>query len=158
MEHDLFKEILSRHISGVTVVTTLYEGAHYGFTASSVTSVSLEPPLLLFCIDKKAGGYNSFARCEQFAINFLASNQIEVGINFAKKDLDKFKFVKLISHENEIPILEGTCGYIILEKQSVFDAGDHSIITGRATTGFASYEKIGPLAYAGRKFIPIEQF
>src|SRR5215813_14617495 len=87
----LFRQTMSRYASGVTIVTAMDEaGMPWGLTANAVSSVSLNPPLVLVCIDKKANTYEAVTKASFFAMNFLNQRQDELALLFATRGADKF--------------------------------------------------------------------
>ncbi|MBZ9775625.1 flavin reductase family protein [Mesorhizobium sp. CO1-1-8] len=119
-------------LTGVTIVTTIgAEGEPRGFTANSFTSVSLEPPLVLVCIAKKALGHSAFSTSRGFAINILSESQkAESGI-FASKVTDKFASVAWQSGQTGNPLIDGSVAVFDCGMEQLVDAGDHSILIGR---------------------------
>ncbi len=88
-----FRQAVSAFTTGVTVVTTCDDsGTRYGLTANSFASVSLEPPLVLFCVDHRAPSLTGLNRSRHFAINVLASDQEDIAKRFARRAEDKFAF------------------------------------------------------------------
>src|SRR5215468_12775742 len=86
-----FRQAVGAFTTGVTVVTTCDDaGERYGLTANSFASVSLDPPLVLFCVDNRAPSLQGFIRSQHFAINVLASDQEEIARRFARSAEDKF--------------------------------------------------------------------
>src|SRR5260370_4224474 len=86
-----FRQAVGSFTTGVTVVTTCDDaGTRYGLTANSFASVSLEPPLVLFCVDQRASSLEGLNRSRHFAINVLASDQAEIALLFARPAEDKF--------------------------------------------------------------------
>ena len=89
-----FKEVMANYPTGVTVVTTVDEqGVPLGLTVNSFASVSLDPLLILWSIDKKVSSYQSFIKTDKFAVNVLSSDQSDICSLFASKDIDRFKIV-----------------------------------------------------------------
>ena len=127
-----FRRALGSFLTGVTIVTTVSaEGEPRGFTANSFTSVSLEPPLVLVCIAKKALGHSAFSTSRGFAINILSENQkTESGI-FASKAADKFAAVAWQSGQTGNPLIDGSVAVFDCAMEQLVDAGDHSILIGR---------------------------
>jgi len=118
-------------MTGVTVVTTREpDGTPRGFTANSFTSVSLEPPLLLICIDKAAESLDVFTETEGFAINILAADQIDTSGLFASKRPDKYDRVKWKASRRGHPLLDGVCAWFDCTRHQVIDAGDHVVLMG----------------------------
>lgn len=147
----LFKDIVSRFPTGVTVVTTSNSGAHFGLTVNSFASVSLDPPLVLFCINKNAGSYKAFMGSEYFTVNFLSNKQENLARHFASKMEDKFTDIAYYMNANNIPTLDGVLGNIEAKKWAIYDGGDHSIIVGRVISGDVDNSCIA-LKYYDRKF------
>ncbi|TJW11028.1 MAG: alpha/beta fold hydrolase [Mesorhizobium sp.] len=127
-----FRRALGSFLTGVTIVTTIgAEGEPRGFTANSFTSVSLEPPLVLVCIAKKALGHEAFSTSRGFAINILSEGQkTESGI-FASKTADKFAAVSWQSGQTGNPLIDGSVAVFDCDMDRLVDAGDHSILIGR---------------------------
>ncbi|MFK0691510.1 alpha/beta fold hydrolase [Mesorhizobium sp. IMUNJ 23033] len=127
-----FRRALGSFLTGVTIVTTIgAEGEPRGFTANSFTSVSLEPPLVLVCIAKKALGHQAFSTSRGFAINILSEAQkTESGI-FASKAADKFAAVAWQSGQTGNPLIDGSVAVFDCDMEQLVDAGDHSILIGR---------------------------
>ncbi|MEO8601943.1 MAG: flavin reductase family protein [bacterium] len=139
IEKDLFRQVLSHFAAGVTVVTTLDQvGNPHGLTATAFSSVSLDPPLALVCIDKKAETYEHFEPAGFFAVNFLALDQRDVSQRFAKHGGDKFNATAWRSGELGAPILDGTLGYVECRIVHVYDGGDHTIYVGQVESADAA--------------------
>ena len=117
-------------------------GIPRGFTANSFTSVSLDPPILLICVDKTADSFDVFTESPGFAISILAEEQIETSGLFASKRPDKFDITVWTASPAGYPLLDGCCAWFECQRNRVIDAGDHAIILG----GVVSYDyndKIG---------------
>ncbi|CDX18134.1 Flavin reductase domain-containing protein [Mesorhizobium sp. ORS 3324] len=127
-----FRRALGSFLTGVTIVTTIDEtGDPRGFTANSFTSVSLDPPLVLVCIAKKALGHQAFSTSRGFAINILAEAQKAASGIFASKAADKFASVAWQPGQTGNPLIEGSVAVFDCEMEQLVDAGDHSILIGR---------------------------
>jgi flavin reductase (DIM6/NTAB) family NADH-FMN oxidoreductase RutF/DNA-binding MarR family transcriptional regulator len=114
-----FRRALGHFATGVTIVTAQWEGQLAGMTANSFSSVSLDPPLVLF---EKADG---------FAINVLAADQLDLASRFARSGLEKFAGVEWRPGVCGAPCLPGTSATFECRKHSVIDAGDHYILLGK---------------------------
>lgn len=120
--------------TGVTIVTTLQaDGIPRGFTANSFTSVSLEPPLLLVCLSKKALSYETFTNSDHFAINVLREDQENTSQLFATQSEEKFMSTAWDSGQKSMPILKECLANFVCHKERIVDAGDHTILIGRVT-------------------------
>ncbi len=148
----LFRQTMSRYASGVTVVTTVDEqGIPWGLTASAVSSVSLHPPLVLVCIDKKANTYDAVTRARYFAINVLNRRQDDLALLFATRGADKFAGVSYRQGVTGVPLLpEVSIAVIECRMYAQYDGGDHTIVVGEVVA--ASVNEGQPLLFYGRKF------
>ena len=105
------RRVMGHFATGVTVITTVSsDGKHYGLTANAFTSVSLEPPLLLISVDKKAESYSYFEESKVFTVNILADDQEALSRRFAVSGGPKFEGVAYRPGANGAAILEGTLG------------------------------------------------
>jgi len=125
--------------TGVTVVTTRQEdGSPCGLTASAITSVSLDPPLILVCVDKKAESYPHFGPAGIFAVNVLDEAQQAISSRFATSGGDKFAGLAYRWGETGAPILDQGLAYLECRIVHAYEGGDHMIYVGeveRAETG-----------------------
>lgn len=121
----------SAFLTGVTIVTTTdRDAAPRGFTANSFTSVSLDPPLLLFCIGKTSRSLDDFVGAKTFAVNILSDKQQHLSARFATPVEDRFDKVDWYAGPAGSPILQDVCGWFDCETRNVVEAGDHHIIIG----------------------------
>lgn len=142
-----FRRVMGHFATGVTVVTT-HDGAGKfgGLTANSVASVSLDPALLLVCVDKKSDSYPMFAASSCFAVNILSNGQETLSRRFAKSGGDKFTGVGFSTGVTGAPILSDTIAHVECRVKHAFDAGDHTIYVGEAVDLGVSSEQ-DPLLY-----------
>jgi flavin reductase (DIM6/NTAB) family NADH-FMN oxidoreductase RutF len=152
MDEKDFKGVVASFPTGVLIMTTRYDSIDYGITVNSFTSVSLDPPLTLFCINKSAGSYNAFINSDFLCANFLSHEQENLAVQFSSKLKDKFVEVDYYYSSDNIPLLKNTKAHLELKRYAVIDAGDHSIILGKATSG-AFNQEIAPLSYFNKKFL-----
>lgn len=138
---DEFRSVLGRFPSGVTVVTTKApDGSDSGMTVSAFSSVSLEPPLVLICIEKTASAYEALTRSTGFVVNILSAGQEQIARRFAIIDIDRFEEVGYSRSPNGFAVLNDALGVIECNTFAQHDAGDHTVIVGeveatRAGTG-----------------------
>ena len=151
IDQSLFKDIVSRFPTGVTIITTKINDILFGFTANSFASVSLNPPLILFCISKSSGSYEAFMTTESFAVNFLKNDQEKIAKHFASRIFNKFEKIEYEITEQDNVALKESLGYIELNKYAVYDGGDHSIIVGEVMGGEIDKHSL-PLQYLDRNF------
>jgi 3-hydroxy-9,10-secoandrosta-1,3,5(10)-triene-9,17-dione monooxygenase reductase component len=127
-----FRDVLGRFASGVTVVTAMSGGEPVGMTCQSFSSVSLHPPLVLFCPAKTSRAWPMIHRAGKFAINLLAHDQAELSDQMAARGVDKFATVPWTpSASTGSPLLDGTLGYVDCAIHAVHEAGDHFVVIGR---------------------------
>lgn len=147
-----FREALARFASGVTVVTTRTdEGTPVAFTASAFSSLSLDPPLILVCLDRRADSYPAFVAAEHFAVSILAAGQAEQARRFAAKGTDKFAGAAV--HRSEatgLPLVPGATAHLECRAYERVDGGDHVILIGEVLTAVSS--DAGPLLHFNRQF------
>lgn len=127
-----FRRVIGCLATGVTVVTTRQDdGRPCGLTANAVTSVSLEPPLVLVCIDKKSESYPHFALAGVFAVNVLTEAQSDVSLRFAVSGGDKFRGVPFHWGATGAPVLDEHLAWVECRIVQAYDGGDHTIYVGR---------------------------
>ncbi len=140
-----FRHVLGHFAAGVTVITTRgADGAPYGLTATAFTSVSLEPPLILVCVDKKSESHPHFSS-GVFAVNFLGAHQEHLSQHFAKSGGDKFGQMEYRTGATGAPLLAGTLGYLECRTRHVYEGGDHTIFVGEVVE--ADVSDVEPLLY-----------
>ena len=117
--------------TGVTVVTTLDEGgAPVGLTANSFTSVSLEPPLVLFCLDRRSTRLPAFERAEVFAVNVLHAGQEGLSARFSRREPDRFAETAWTRGRSGVPVLRDVMAVFECRRHAVHDGGDHRVFLG----------------------------
>lgn len=127
-----FKRVLGNLAAGVTIVTTVGEdGKPYGLTATAFTSVSLDPPLVLVCIDKRSESHPHVLGKRIFAVNLLASGQETLSNRFAVSGGDKFADLDTNRAFTGAPLLRDTLGYVDCTVVNTVDAGDHTVFIGQ---------------------------
>ena len=147
MEKTDFRAICGQFVTGVTVITTSHNNQPFGFTANSFTSVSLEPPIVLFCLKTESTTNKAFQKSNAFAINILAENQEDISNAFANPKStqeERFSTVELIA--NKLPILKDSLGYLAGEIIQFHEVGDHIVYYGQVTDG--AKNNGNPLIYA----------
>jgi flavin reductase (DIM6/NTAB) family NADH-FMN oxidoreductase RutF len=151
VDPETFRDALGRFASGVCVVTTTSNGdAPAGVTITSFTSLSLDPPLVLFCIGRRSTSIGAFLACSAFAINLLSARQEELSELFASQRPDKFAGIAWQKGANGCPLLSRCLGSLECDKEIVHPAGDHVIVVGKVVrfTGAADDEPL--LRFRGR--------
>ncbi len=126
-----FRRALSQFPTGVTVITTNDEqGSPVGVTASSFNSVSVEPPLILWSIDKGAHSLAAFENSQHFAVNVLSRDQVDLSNRFASRGEDKFKDVIYGKGVGDSPLLNDYSAQFECKTWAVYAGGDHLILVG----------------------------
>jgi 3-hydroxy-9,10-secoandrosta-1,3,5(10)-triene-9,17-dione monooxygenase reductase component len=127
-----FRMALGSFATGVTVVTTKgLEGEDIGVTASSFNTVSLEPPLVLWSLDKRALSLSAFEQSEHFTVNVLSADQVEISNRFARAGEDKFADLEVERGAGGIALLPGCSARFQCTPEHSYDGGDHIILVGR---------------------------
>jgi 3-hydroxy-9,10-secoandrosta-1,3,5(10)-triene-9,17-dione monooxygenase reductase component len=126
-----FRDVLGRYCSGVTVVTSMSGGQPVGMTCQSFSSVSLDPPLVMFIPAKTSRAWPVMQRAGHFCVNFLAADQAEISNVMASKGADKFAGIDWSPSKTGAPLLDGVVGYVDCTVHSVHEAGDHYVVIGR---------------------------
>jgi flavin reductase (DIM6/NTAB) family NADH-FMN oxidoreductase RutF len=156
IEKDLFRQVMSHFAAGVTVVTTVdRHNEPHGLTATSFASLSLDPPLALICIDKKAETYEHFEPAGIYAVNFLAHDQRDVSQRFAKHGGEKFRDIEWSRGPLGAPILAGTIGHVECRILHSYDGGDHTIYVGAIES--AAHCDGRPLLYFRHAYRHVEE-
>lgn len=146
-----FRNALGCFATGVTVVTTLaVDGRPVGLTANAFSSVSLDPPLVLFCLDKGTMSFDAFRSGAGFAVNVLEETQQMLSVRFADTASDKWNGIAYETWETGAPILEGCVANLDCSTEAVHDAGDHIIVVGRVLRLRYDKEARPLLYYRGR--------
>lgn len=143
---------------GVTVVTSISPDGPRGLTVSSFTSVSLAPPLVLFCIAKGSAYHDLFREAESYAVNFLADDQKSVSDRFAGRTAakDRFDGVKYSEGVTGSPVISGVRAVVECRAWRAYDAGDHSILVGEVVAASALATK-RPLVYYSQQYTTTER-
>jgi flavin reductase (DIM6/NTAB) family NADH-FMN oxidoreductase RutF len=136
---DEFRHVLGHFATGVTVITTFDEaGRPTGLTASSFTSVSLDPPLILVCVDHKAISYPALRDAGRFAVNILHIEQEHISRRFATTRIEnKFEGVEYSVTARRLPIIKDVHAHLECTTVSTHQAGDHTIFVGRVESAQA---------------------
>ena len=109
----ILRNCFGKFATGITVITALApDGTKIGLTVNSFSSLSLEPPLVLWSLDKKSKSLSAFIAATHFAINVLASDQMDISNNFARTSDDKFNNIKLSESKYDLPLLSGTVAHL----------------------------------------------
>lgn len=142
-----FRDVLGNFATGIAVVTTRDgDGRPVGCTINSFASVSLDPALVSFCIDRQAGTFAAFQTHGHFALHFLAAHQEEVSRRFARPGEDRFGEVAPMAGIGNVPLLSDCLAHLECSVFQRIDAGDHVLILGRVEK-FSARGDLPPLLY-----------
>jgi flavin reductase (DIM6/NTAB) family NADH-FMN oxidoreductase RutF len=141
-------------VTGVTIVTALDAHGHpVGLTANSFSSVSLDPPLVLWSQSLTAPSHPVFRSAERFAINILADDQAGLSDRFARGGTDKFSGVAVRQGLGGVPLIDGATALLECTRVATYPGGDHAIFLGRVER----FERHGrtPLVFAAGSYLSI---
>ncbi len=127
-----FRSALGNFATGVTVVTACHPkgGELVGVTANSFNSVSVDPPLVLWSLDRDAISLKSFEAADHFIVNVLAADQVNLSQRFARRSEDKFKGLEFGKGIGGAPLLSGCAASFECNKSFTYEGGDHLIFVG----------------------------
>lgn len=155
IELDVFKDIMAAAPGPTTIVTsTGADGRHQGLTMTAVCSASLEPPLLLVCLDHNSNTLGAVRESGMFTVNYIARGHEDLAMRFAKKADDKFTGLPVSVSDDGVggPILaEHAAAHANCRVEQLIEAGDHTVVVG-AVVGGAVNDADHVLAYARRQF------
>ena len=147
-----FRQALGSFPTGVAVITAI-SGARkpIGITVNSFTSVSLEPPMVLWCLERKSDRYDAFAKSECFTISVLGTAHEDVSARLAKQGSHNLDGIELIETELGPPALADALAFFECAKEAVHEGGDHGILLGRVLR-FARRDAGEPLVFFRGKY------
>ena len=149
------KGAASRFVSGVPVVVSGRAGRIHGATVSAFSCVSLDPPLVLVCLNRRSSLVKLIKETDAFTVNVLSSGQSNISDMFSKAGRSPVASLSALAvphriGETGVPVLEGTSSYFECEVHSLQQAGDHTIFVGSVIHAQASSE--APLVYFDRGY------
>lgn len=150
IDHHTFRHAMGQFASGVTVVTTHDNQTLIGITVSSFASLSLEPALVLVCIDNRGRSHDALAQTSTFAVNILAEDQERIARVFASRTEDKFATVNYWLSPNQLPLLDGVVATVECRTINALPGGDHTIFIGEVID-IQTYDR-RPLVYHATTF------
>ena len=149
-----YREVIGHFASGVTVITTASEDERFGTTASAVTSLSVDPPMLLVCLNRESTTGQAIDRSGFFVVNILTEEQEALAGHFATKETNKFDSVRLHPGGAERPLLHGCLAHIECRVDERVTSATHVIYLGLVEAATASEGR--PLAYYRGRFGRLE--
>ena len=131
VEESRFREVMSRLVTGVALVTGRLDGSVHGLTVNAVSSVSLEPPLVLVCLDRSGTSHDPIIASGAFAVSVLASGQEELALRFSRgTHRERFNGIEFRAGASGSPVLPDALAWLDCSIRAVHPAGDHSIVVG----------------------------
>ena len=147
-----FRAALAMFATGVTIVTARdADGRRIGLTANSFNSVSLDPPLVLWSLARRAGSLDAFARGSHYAVHILAADQRALAERFARSGADRFDGLAVDEGAGGVPLLPGVAAVFECFNRSRYEEGDHVIFVGEVERCRHS-EGAAPLIFHGGRF------
>jgi flavin reductase (DIM6/NTAB) family NADH-FMN oxidoreductase RutF len=146
-----FRAAFRRHASGVAVVTTVHDSRPVGFTATSVVSLSADPPMLSFNLSLGASTWPALSGAQHVAVHMLGGGQVELATRFATSGIDRFAGVPWRVGPGGVPLLAGVTAWLVARVQQRVPTGDHALFVCRVVhTGTAAPAR--PLVYHEGRF------
>jgi 3-hydroxy-9,10-secoandrosta-1,3,5(10)-triene-9,17-dione monooxygenase reductase component len=144
------RSVMGRFCTGVAVVTADHAEGPQGMLVQSLTSVSLDPPLVLFCPQKTSLSWPRIRATARFGVNILSAAQHHLCATFGRSGTDKFRDVDWHPHDSGAPVLAGHLAFLGCRIHEIHDAGDHEIVVGAVEDIVASETDDPLLFYRGR--------
>lgn len=141
-----FRKVLGRFPTGVTIVTAEGDDGPVGMAVNSFTSVSLDPPLVLFCAAHSSTTWPTIREAGAFTVNILGQGDEPLCRQFASKDVDRFSDIAHTRGATGAPVLDGVAAHLDCRIDALHEAGDHVIVVGRVESVDAD-DKIDPLVF-----------
>lgn len=150
IDQRLYRDVIGRFATGVTVLTFRTPEVTRGMTANAVTSLSLDPTLLIACVDKRSSVHGRLQQADAFALNILAEDQVDISRTFARPGIEDMGDVAYRSGSTGAPIIEGVLAWFECAVHERLDGGDHTIYVGRVLDLSVERPDADPLLfYAG---------
>jgi flavin reductase (DIM6/NTAB) family NADH-FMN oxidoreductase RutF len=145
-----FRDTLARWASGVTIVTARHRGEPVGMTAASFSSLSLDPPLVLVCIQRSASSHEGLVQAPGFAVHILGAEQDDVSALFAQPGPGKFAGFPDERGPYDVPLLPAGVARLVCAPHEALEGGDHTILIGRVVQ--TELTGTDPLLYCNRTY------
>lgn len=147
------RQTMGKFATGVAVVTTEHDGVPHGMTVNSLTSVSLDPPLLLVCFNRGARSSEAVTATGRFAVNILSSRQHEIAMRFAQRGENHFAGLELEYDGHRVPVVPRALAHLDCDVERVVEAGDHTVVFG-AVVDLCARDG-DPLGFYGGRFADV---
>jgi flavin reductase (DIM6/NTAB) family NADH-FMN oxidoreductase RutF/DNA-binding GntR family transcriptional regulator len=145
VDQAVFRDVVGHFTSGVTVITTQFGEERFGVTASAVSSLSMEPPMLLVCLNRRLPTNDAVRSAGSFAVNILSEDQGELATQFATRHPDKFRDVRLAEGRLGVPLLADALASLECSVREFVDVATHSVFFAEVRSATANPGR--PLAY-----------
>lgn len=154
MDSTVWRGTMGKFATGVTIITTIdTEGNPMGMTANAFTSLSLDPPLVLVCIDNNSGTLTQLLDSKRYCVNLLASSQENLSRVFARKGgAEKFENVSFFTGVTGVPVLDGCLASVECAVQHVIEGGDHLILVAEGVQIHEVSDATEPLIFYRGKY------
>lgn len=146
-----FKKVMSRFVTGITIVTCGNKEEPHGLTVNSFNSVSLEPSLILFSIRNNSSSLPVIEKTGKFVVNILSNEQEHLSNFFASKLSNRKEILKDHFTIDGVPFIKEALGHVICQVENIFPGGDHKIIVGKVEK-LNYQENLAPLIYYSGKY------
>lgn len=145
---------MGKFATGITVITALDEnGTPQGMTVNAFTSLSLDPPMLLVCLDNRSSTLRHISRTRMFCVNILSAEQENVSRSFARGgDVDKFEGIPYELGPEGVPMLEGCLAHVVCGLRKTVEGGDHLVLFGDGLYLSVNRPEAAPLIFYGGKY------
>lgn len=153
-EKEVFRDVIGHFASGVTIITARHGGEDYGVTANAVSSLSLEPPMMLVCLSRSSRTQGAVSRSQAFSVNILNETQGDLAVRFAQSDSDKFNGIGVHYGELGNPLLEGALAHLECRVMEEVSGGTHTVFLAAVLR--AERFDGAPLAYFRGRFGRLE--
>ena len=159
IDGDRFKDMMARIAASVTVVTASSADGPVGITVSAFVSVSVEPPIVLVCIDKRAGSLDAFLAAPGYTVSFMPEGSDDDAMVFATPGADKFGSVANHDPSSGVggPVLDDAFGHFECRTIQRTEMGDHWVLYGEVVASGRSEQGANPLMWHDRGFVRIER-
>ena len=146
-----FRDALGSFPTGVAVVTAAGADSHVGITVNSFVSVSLDPPLVLWCIDKSSERYEAFTKAKSYTVSVLGTAHQAISVQLARGGAHQLAGVPLLPTESGPPALADALAIFECDVHAVYEGGDHAILVGRVVR-FVRRDAGAPLVFFRGKY------
>jgi 4-nitrophenol 2-monooxygenase / 4-nitrocatechol 4-monooxygenase, reductase component len=135
IHRDVYRDLIGRFVSGVTVVTTAAGGEEFGATVSALASLSLEPPMLLVCLNRSSATQEAIARSGRFAVSVLAEHQQQLARWFATKEASKLDPAVAAEGPAGLPVIRDAVAYLECSVRETAYGGTHAVFLAEVVSG-----------------------